>query len=113
MENRALTAATVDSRRERLPKWAKQELTRLERDLAYAKERLAEGDEDSRVFADPYSDTPRPLGHDTSIEFVLGPKWGDKINVRIDGHGIKVAGGNRLAVIPNASNVVYIETRET
>ncbi len=103
-------AATIDPRRAKLPKWAQREITRLECDLAYAKDKLAAGPEDSRVFADPYSDPPRPLGHDTSIDFVLGEKWGDKINVRIDGNGIKVVGGNRLAVIPNASNVVYIET---
>ncbi len=62
------------------------------------------------IFLRQGPDPPRPLGHDTSIDFSLGEKWGDKINVRIDGNGIKVVGGNRLAVIPNASNVVYIET---
>lgn len=101
-----------DDRRQRLPKWAQQELQRLERDLAYAKARLAQGPEDSRVIADPYSDPPRPLGSDTSIDFRFGDGWSDRINVRIDDGGIRVMGGSRLVVTPEASNVIRIETRE-
>lgn len=103
---------TFGERRAKLPKWAQHELERLERDLAYAKKRLADGPEDSRVFADPYSDPPRPLGRDTSIDFKLGEGWGQRINVRIEDDGIKIMGGNRLSIIPKASNVVHIRTAE-
>lgn len=107
-----MTPSLRDARFERLPKWAQQEIERLERDLAYAKERLAEGDSESRVFADPYADPPRPLGYDTAVEFRFGDHWSDKIHIRIDGDGLKVMGGSRLSITPEAANVVRIGTRE-
>lgn len=93
--------------RTKLPKWAQQELTRLERNLEHAKSKLAQGPENSRVFADPYSDTPRPLG-DAHIEFRVGPGIGQKFSVRIEGTDLYVMGSDGLAVFPEASNVVRV-----
>jgi hypothetical protein len=87
-------------------------LSRLERDLARAKERLADGPEGSRVFADPYADPPRALGADTHIEFRLGESWADKVTVQIDGTGVRVMGGSSLVVKPMASNVIHVEPSE-
>jgi len=97
---------------DKLPKWAQREIERLQRDLEHAKARLATGPEDSRVFADPYNDTPRPLGHDTTIDFRFSDSWHDRLTVRIEGNGVRLMGGSRLVITPEASNVVHIETRE-
>lgn len=99
-----------DARYERLPKWAQQEIVRLERDLAYAKARLADDPGNSRVFADPYSDPPRPLGYDTAIDFRFGEAWSERITVRIDRGGLKLHGGSTLLITPDASNVIHVET---
>lgn len=96
------------SDRTRLPKWAQREIERLENDLASANRKLAEGPEDSDTFADPYSDTPRPLGKGTSVEFRLGPEIADKIHVRIERGKVNVYGGDYLRIYPQASNVINV-----
>jgi len=96
---------------ENLPKWARQEIDRLERDLAYNKAKLAEGPEDSDTFADEYSDAPRPLGRGPTITFKWGGKWGEKIEARLDGETLIVRGGTQIDVHPVAGNVVEIMVR--
>jgi hypothetical protein len=96
----------------KLPKWARQEIERLQRDLEYAHERLEAGPDDSRVFAEPYSDHPRPLGHDAHIAFVPeggGSIIGDGFKVSIVADGIEVYGGDSLSIYPRSSNVVLIK----
>lgn len=100
--------------REKLPKWARNEIERLERDLAYAKAHLMEGPEDSRVFANPYSDlTRKPLG-DADILFEFGDH--KKIIVKLTDEGIEVYGSSSLSsslqIQPRASNVVRIKLGE-
>lgn len=96
----------------KLPKWAQQRIQTLERNLEHYKKRLEAGPANSRVFADPYSDARRPLGWDTVIQFDLGEEgeWGKKIEVRIDGKGVKVMGGSRLAVFPSAANSIQVRS---
>lgn len=105
----------------RLPKYARDRITQLERNLAYAQAKLATGPEDSNTFADPYYGTvPRPLGQDSTIEFRLD-SYDDKrhhdqvIQARVDRsrhpepHSyLYVNGGDSLLVEPQSSNVVRI-----
>lgn len=96
-----------------LPKWARQEIARLTRDLESARAQLAAGPEESNTFADPYSEAPRPLGKDTTIEFHVGD---NKLRVRIDRTSrgdeyIDVNGGDMLQIEPRASNGVMIRMR--
>jgi len=119
MTTTAAGADTVTPRRPRftpeelakLPQWARRKIEPLQADLAYAHERLAQGPEDSRVFADPYSEVPRPLG-DAAVEFVLDPSLGHagRIRVRLMEDGLLDLNGTGrgLVVMPSASNTVQI-----
>ena len=93
----------------KLPKWAQQEIGRLERDLEDARRRLSEGPMDSNTFADPYSESPRPLGRDTLIEFRAGETFGERFRVYLRDGVLEVGGGDGVAVLPRASNVVEIK----
>ena len=53
----------------KLPKWAQAEIERLERSVEHWKAAASVGPENSTVFADAYSDAPRPLGEDPVIQF--------------------------------------------
>jgi hypothetical protein len=92
----------------RLPKWAQREIERLTRDVEHYKARLEVGPEDSDTFASPYSDAATPLGVGTVIEFRFGERWDAKIMARLEGDRLIVSGGSRIAVFPNASNVVEV-----
>lgn len=98
--------------RTNLPKWAQNEISRLERDLAYERDKLAQGPENSNTFAEPYATTPRPLGENPNIEFRLGDKWGDKINVRIEGDKLQILGGSRITIFPESSNTFSVGVAE-
>ena len=95
----------------KLPKWAQQEISRLERDLAYARAKLAAGPEDSNTFAEPYGAAPRPLGTGTLIRFQLGDPedWGGYIDAHIEGDRLVVHSGHSLSVKPWASNVIHVK----
>ena len=95
--------------RSKLPKWAQQEIDRLERDLVSAYEKLSIGPQDSNTFADIYSSAPRPLGKSPNIDFVFGEKWSQKFQARLEGDTLRVSGGNSIAVFPQSSNVVSIK----
>lgn len=93
-----------------LPKWAKQEIARLERDVEHYKETLRVGPEDSNTFANPYSGAPTPLGKDTIILFQAPA--GD-IRVRLDERGrLEIHGGSGIAIHPRATNTVSIQVTQ-
>jgi hypothetical protein len=94
----------------KLPKWAQREISRLTRDLVANKAKLAQGPENSNVFADPYSDAPRPLGRDTSISFRLTDedRRSNRVIVRMDGDKLVIQGGDSLSILPRASNSFYV-----
>lgn len=88
---------------------AQREISRLRADVEHYKAKLAIGPEDSRVFADPYSDAARPLGNSTTVAFYV-EEDGARFLVRLDGEHLNVmlSHGNALHVVPAASNVVRI-----
>lgn len=84
------------------------EIERLQRDVAYLQAKLSAGPDDSNTFADPYSDSPRPLGTAT-IEFVTTS--GAKIRARLERDRVSglyerlnINADNPIAIFPNASN---------
>ncbi len=99
--------------RTKLPKWAQDELTRLESDVARWKAKYEAGPADSDTFADDYL-SRRPLGTGERIVFVIEPgKVGHSIERRIDarlvGRELEVHGyADSLAIIPSASNHVKV-----
>lgn len=96
--------------REALPKWAQQEIGRLERDLESARAKLRVGPEDSDTFADAtLSELARPLGKGARIEFRFGDSWHERITAYIEDRRLVVHGGSVLAVFPRSSNGVEIE----
>ena len=99
--------------RSKLPVWAQREIERLERDIEHYKGVLSHGPEDSRVFADPFSSAPRPLGPNPLIEFRVGDdSISDRIRVRLEDRNddtrIYVSGGTRMFIYPLAGNSVEI-----
>lgn len=103
-------------REAKLPKWARDELGRLRRDLEHERERLAQGPEDSDTFADPYSDTPRPLGRKAHIEFRFAEREGVQCYIDHDHNGkpfLYVYGtGIYLAVEPSSANTLRIRSAD-
>lgn len=102
----------------KLPKWARQEIERLEKNVAHYIAQLVAGDEDSDTFANPHSTAKRPLGRGTSIEFVLGQdKRGHDLAIRVRTESLRdgtamldVSGSDGLNVLPRASNRIEITT---
>lgn len=95
----------------KLPKWAQQEIDRLKRDLTDALDEIAAGPEDSDTFANPYSNAPRPLGKEPTIEFVLDNSDMFRtrvVRVRKDGDRLYVNGGDLLTIYPRSSNSLEI-----
>ena len=104
--------------RTKLPVWAQNEISRLERDVEYYKTRLAAGPEDSDTFANPHDDAPTPLGQGTLIQFGVRP--GPRFRVRLqDRRGrvdderpeLEISADDMLEIIPWASNVVRVRVR--
>ena len=104
----------------KLPKWARQEIERLEKNVAHYVAQLTAGDGDSDTFANPYSTAKRPLGRGTTIEFVLGQdRFGRDKRIRVrtetrhDGTVVlDVSGGYGIVVLPRASNSIEIVHRD-
>ena len=107
----------IDGDITKLPKWAQSRIQRLERDIAFYQERLAEGPENSDTFAEPYATPPRPLGRETTVELRLGDN-GEAIHVRTERdtrgrRSVYVYGSNmHLSVQPLSSNTLRIVASE-
>lgn len=102
------TGLTKDARIETLPKWAQREIYMLQGKVADLAERLSVGPQDSNVFANPYSDSPTPLGRDVAVDFRIGPGWKHRLTVRIEGNRLTILGGDGIVVLPRSSNFVEI-----
>lgn len=106
----------TDERFDRLPRWAQDEISQLVHLLDEAREQLAaeRGAGDGPTVIDPYSDRhaePKRYPVRTRVRFELGD--GERFDVRLMDEGYievnaAIRGFGRMAVIPHASNVVYI-----
>jgi hypothetical protein len=107
-------------REDRLPRWARDELTKLRSALRDLEEETAKDRPDSRVFLDPYR-TRVPLGPDPHVRWVMDPNDSDDWidvdfadvargpTIRQQGC-IRVRSGHSLAVYPEGANGVRIES---
>lgn len=94
--------------RSKLPKWARDELDVLERQVTALTADLAVGPAESDTFADPHG-TPRPLGRATLVRFGSPDHevYGDRVyfDVWLEGDALRVrCGGGTLVVMPDVSN---------
>lgn len=108
-------------RRAKLPKWARDEMDRLERELTEARRVAAQarGEKVTRVQVCPrtHSNEDRAdyyAPDHADVRFMLGDDWQDHIDVQIDDHprygpSILVRGGHTgINVRPASGNVVFI-----
>lgn len=97
----------------RLPKYARDRIKLLERNLEDAYAKISEGPDNSNVFQNPYSDAyRRPLGRDVTLQF--GHDDGDHFVVKYEsakdrldiiGYG---RAHDRLAIAPRGGNCVHV-----
>lgn len=109
-----MPVAEKQDRVDRLPKWARDRIGQLEREVAYFQAKLSEGPEDSDTFLDPHADAPRPLGCGGTVRFVLrADERGAReyVDVRLDRADsfLVVRGSDGLAVFPAASNSLFVK----
>lgn len=95
----------------RLPKWAKNEIERLNANIEYYKKQVQEikGEKDTNVFI-VEGLTKRPLPKNSHIEFRLGKNWSDKVDINIEEDCIQIYLDD-VIVIPSASNHLYLKRR--
>lgn len=111
----------TDSRFDRLPKWAQQELTargeriiRLEQELATARGLINTGPDDSEVVIDPYSANRRQVPDRPQVEFRYkpegDPRWWRYFLVRLTSDNqLEVHASSGLVIHPSSGNAVTIE----
>lgn len=92
---------------DRLPKWAKDEILRLEANVEHWQAKASVGPDDTNVFVDPYSDAPKPLHRRAHV------RWTFDENVRRcryvevwqKGGELQIqASSDTIAFVPQASN---------
>lgn len=109
----------TDPREAKLPRWARDELDRLRRELRDLREETDASRPDSRVFLDPYH-TRVPLGPDPHIRWVLDPNDSDDwidVDFADVGRGptirqqgcVRLRSGHSLAVYPEGANGIRVE----
>lgn len=112
----------TDSRFDRLPKWAQQELTargdrilQLQRELATARSLINTGPDDSEVVVDPYSENRRQIPDRPQIEFRFKPEndergWWRYFLVRLrSDNQLEIHGSASIVVHPSSGNCVNVE----
>lgn len=103
--------APKERKRERLPKWAQDELDSLERSVKWWKALATLGPEDSDTFVwryDPDGSGNKPLGRGETIAFQFGDRWEQRFLVHLDGETLDVTGGNGMSVQPRSWNHVNL-----
>lgn len=106
-----VTPEQREQRLARLPRWARMELDRLQRDLDHAHAQLAAGPEDSDTFVHTYSEPDRPLGTAPSIRFAFdgaGSEARSYVEVRLVRGRVEVRGSGSIDVRPEGSNGLTI-----
>lgn len=93
----------------KLPKWAQQKIDTLERDVAHWKEKATAGPEESDTFV-AFSSERRPLGKRAYIEFQVLPGHRGQITAYLDDDAgeLVIHGGDRIMVLPQASNAIRL-----
>jgi hypothetical protein len=102
--------------RESLPKWARDEIERLERSVEYWKTKYSVGPEDSDTFVwggGIGGEHDKPLGKGPNIEFHVNgsDRWEHRFDVRLRGEELEVMGGDGLIVAPISGNVIRVRHR--
>jgi hypothetical protein len=94
----------------KLPKWAQDHITVLERDLAHWKAKASDGPEGADTFVRYYGTDDKPLGTEPTILFVLDGREAG-LQVRKEGGVLLVSSiDGAVGVQPQSSNVVRIRT---
>lgn len=93
---------------DKLPKWARMDLERLEKTVEHLRDRLNVGPEDSDTFAEPYV-TPQPLGKGQRIRFHLSKDGHEYVEAyvfteRSGRRTVSVSANAILQIEPRASN---------
>jgi hypothetical protein len=114
----------TDRKMSSIPRWAQDMIAQLQeaggrkdRLIAQLTGQLTDNPDGSNVFAEPYSDTPRPLGRDTMIRFGNIDTEEGSWNVEVrDGELVIVfqslLGRQGVGVIPLSSNSVKLRSVE-
>jgi hypothetical protein len=98
------------AREGKLPKWARDELHRLRRNLDTTTRELNDhrlnsyGTPFSNTKADPYGDVPINLKNNETVEFHLGPRHEEVIRVRVRDGVLDVNANGGLIALPKATN---------
>ena len=101
-------------RMDRLPKWAREEISRLNRDIEHLLGKLRERDQGAgRIVVDAYSDEAFRVSETAVIKFEIGDNTRDSITVRMRNDALHINGSDCFAVLPMSSNDVEIKIRET
>lgn len=97
---------------QRLPKWAHEEILRLDRELQYWKDRVAGISRgDGGIVIAPHSDAPVTFGDTETVRFMTPSGW---LEVSIEKSGISVYAregkfaNDAINVVPQAANVVHL-----
>lgn len=96
----------MDEKFDKLPRWARDEITRLRSNLASAHERIEATlvpPEPDRPAYDDYDDR-RGLG--LPCRQVRFAQWG--ISIRAGQHGVEIHGDGQLLIKPNVTNVLTL-----
>jgi hypothetical protein len=115
-----VSSATVDrSDLSKLPRWARDEITRLRSNLAIYQRDLAMalGGSKTKVQVQPYRDEACYLNNQDTVRFWIGPRIEDYIDVRLfkhhaGGHCVAIMGISPIQIEPGAANVAYAKLQE-
>lgn len=91
----------------KLPKWAQQEIDRLQRNVEHWKAKATAGPDTSDTWIEHHAGRT-PLGTNVHVVFTL--PGGHELMAYREGHELRVSGDghNAIAVVPQASNVVKV-----
>lgn len=93
----------------KLPKWAKYRIEKLEADLGDYKQQIAyvEGESETDTFIG--LSEPRPLPKGESIYFYIGNRIDYKfLSVRVDGDHIDLNASDSIVIQPRATNSAWV-----
>jgi hypothetical protein len=100
----------------KLPKWARDRIVSLERQVETLSGALADRNGEAvggRVQINPYSPTKLLFSDDSLVRFSLGASdWRDYFEVRLDGVGVRVRSGGPMLILPQVTNSILLKPAE-